>query len=244
MEYVESADANLIKSSSKYSLVEYEEKTIDSRDKDAENENVSNLARSHTHSRSSTQLRNILNALLPPIKVASDGYKQVSVAKPTRGSVVQLQTAWDEQLQLRAARSSGICAIREELNQQAFNEIIRQITIELPERGLLALRVRDESKMTIQTYQTLYQSSLAFGMRKSIQSQNEIQTLQDEIAQDEQQKAELNQKVKQLQIQKQNLERNFSEQNQIDQKQQNQEIDFLKHQKDAVQNYLKSEFGK
>lgn len=33
------------------------------------------------------------------------------------------------------------------------------------------MRVRDELKMTIAAYQTLYSSSLTFGMRKSMQSE-------------------------------------------------------------------------
>lgn len=37
------------------------------------------------------------------------------------------------------------------------DELIRQVTIESPERGLLLLRVRDEVRMTISAYQTLYQ---------------------------------------------------------------------------------------
>ena len=40
------------------------------------------------------------------------------------------------------------------------------------ERGLMLLRVRDEVKMTIAAYQTLYQSSVTFAMRKQIQAEH------------------------------------------------------------------------
>jgi dynein light intermediate chain, axonemal len=33
------------------------------------------------------------------------------------------------------------------------------------------VRVRDEIKMTIQAYQTLYESSIAYGMRKALQAE-------------------------------------------------------------------------
>lgn len=66
----------------------------------------------------------------------------------------------------RQARTEGICPIREELFSQSFDEIIRQVTINCPERGLLLMRVRDEHKMTLAAYQTLYQSSVSFGMQK------------------------------------------------------------------------------
>ena len=62
--------------------------------------------------------------------------------------------------------------MREELFQQCFEEIIRQVTIDEPQRGLLLLRVRDEIKMTIQAYQTLYQSSTTFAMRKQLQAEH------------------------------------------------------------------------
>ena len=41
------------------------------------------------------------------------------------------------------------------------------------------VRVRDEIKMTIQAYQALYESSIAYGMRKALmaeQKKNEMQT--------------------------------------------------------------------
>jgi len=54
---------------------------------------------------------------------------------------------------------------------QTFDELIRQITINCAERGFLLARVKDEIKMTIQSYQTLFESSIAFGMRKCLQSE-------------------------------------------------------------------------
>ena len=45
------------------------------------------------------------------------------------------------------------------------------MTINCAERGLLLLRVRDEIRMTIAAYQTLYESSVAFGMRKALQAE-------------------------------------------------------------------------
>jgi dynein light intermediate chain len=49
-----------------------------------------------------------------------------------------------------------------------LDEMIRQVTINCAERGLLLLRIRDEIQMTISAYQILYQSSIAFGIRKAL----------------------------------------------------------------------------
>lgn len=92
-------------------------------------------------------------------------------------------------MQERQARETGICPIREELYSQSFDEIIRQVTINCAERGFLLVRVRDEIKMTIQAYQTLYESSIAYGMRKALQAEQskaemliKIQNIEDECA--------------------------------------------------------------
>jgi dynein light intermediate chain len=67
------------------------------------------------------------------------------------------------------------------------DELIRQVTINCSERGLLLLRVRDEVRLTIAAYQTLYESSIAFGMRKALMA--------------EQRKADMEQRIRQLQNQ-------------------------------------------
>merc|ERR1712022_31080 len=94
-------------------------------------------------------------------------------------------------LQSRQARETGICPIREELYSQCFDELIRQVTINCAERGLLLLRVRDEIRMSIAAYQTLYESSVAFGMRKALQSEQGKSDMEAKIKQLEQEKKEL-----------------------------------------------------
>ncbi|KAL3694373.1 hypothetical protein R1sor_008024 [Riccia sorocarpa] len=57
------------------------------------------------------------------------------------------------------------------INLQCMDELIRQVTVNCAERGLLLLRVRDELRMTIAAYQALYESSVAFGLRKALQAE-------------------------------------------------------------------------
>lgn len=77
------------------------------------------------------------------------------------------------------------------------DELIREVTITCAERGLLLLRVRDEIRMTIAAYQTLYESSIAFGMRKALQA--------------EQGKADMEARIKQLEAEKKDLEHQVQE---------------------------------
>lgn len=48
------------------------------------------------------------------------------------------------------------------------DELIRQVTINCAERGLLLYRVRDEIRETLDAYQRLYTSSCAYGVRKAL----------------------------------------------------------------------------
>ena len=123
-----------------------------------------------------------MNAILPPREYTEDGSLWVRYVSPqpaTQVDVINLQEELDKRMQSRQARETGICNIREELFSQCFDELIRQITINCAERGFLLTRVRDEIKMTINAYQTLYESSIAYGMRKALmaeQGKNEMNT--------------------------------------------------------------------
>lgn len=57
------------------------------------------------------------------------------------------------------------------------------------------MRVRDELKMTIAAYQTLYQSSVTFGMRKQLQSEQGKSELENKIEELTKKKAKLDEKV-------------------------------------------------
>lgn len=77
-----------------------------------------------------------------------------SKTPPSRGDLAQLHEALDKRLVQRQANERGLCPVRSELYSQVFDELIRQVTLDLPERGLLLLRIRDESRMTIDAYKT------------------------------------------------------------------------------------------
>ena len=109
-----------------------------------------------------------------PREWEENGKKFIQYVSPepaTREKARDLFKALDEKIKERQAREKGICPVREELYSQCFDEIIRQVTIECPERGLLLLRVRDEIKMTIASYQTLYESAILFGIKKQLQAE-------------------------------------------------------------------------
>ena len=126
------------------------------------------------------------------------GVQYVSSTPATRLDVINLQEELDRKLQQRQARETGICPVREELYSQTFDELIRQVTINCAERGLLLLRVRDEIRMTIAAYQTLYESSVAFGMRKALQAEQGKSDMENRIVQLEGEKKDLERQIQDL----------------------------------------------
>jgi dynein light intermediate chain len=148
-----------------------------------------------------TRNEDYLNSILPPREYTENGQLWVRYVSPTpatRVDVINLQDDLDLKLQSKQARETGICPIREELYSQCFDELIRQITINCAERGFLLVRVRDELKMTIQAYQTLYESSIAYGMRKALMAEQKKNEMQTSITQLKQGCDDLEQQVQQL----------------------------------------------
>lgn len=185
----------------------------------------------------------ILNAILPPREWVENGkhyIQYVSHQPASRVDVARLRELLDEKLMERQARESGICPVREELFSQCFDEIIRQVTISEPERGLLLLRVRDEIKMTISAYQTLYQSAVTFGMRKQLQAEHGKADLEAKIEELEERKTKLENKVIELKSKIDAIETRNKERKEIEQKKRDEEIEFLKYQESHLAKFLKS----
>jgi dynein light intermediate chain len=180
------------------------------------------------------QIGEVLNAILPPRKfVAPDGtelVQKVSTTAATRDEVINTQMKLDGYLQDRQAREYDICPVREQLYSQTFDELIRQVTIECPERGLLLLRVRDEVRMTIAAYQTLYQSSITFGMRKTLQAEQGNSALVAQIEALTKEKTRLQAKLQDHRGLMESIEKLIAERRQIDERRMQDEKDFQEHQ--------------
>eukprot|EP01016_Furgasonia_blochmanni_P006880 TRINITY_DN12760_c0_g1_i9.p5 TRINITY_DN12760_c0_g1~~TRINITY_DN12760_c0_g1_i9.p5 ORF type:complete len:143 (+),score=28.82 TRINITY_DN12760_c0_g1_i9:65-493(+) len=84
----------------------------------------------------------ILNAMFPPKILEFNGktyVQSVSTQDTSRKELLDLEEKLLKGLKERQARKSGICPIREDLHNQLFDEIIRQVTINCPERGDAAI---------------------------------------------------------------------------------------------------------
>jgi len=129
-------------------------------------------------------VKDALNRLLPPKKITDKDQEWVQYVTCTpvaKADVVNLQENLDRRLQTEQARETGICPIREKLYTECFDELIRQITLNCLERGILLTRIKKELNMTVNSYQSLYESSIAYGIRTLLLAEEEKKKLSDEI---------------------------------------------------------------
>lgn len=163
----------------------------------------------------------------------------VSKEPATRMDVIALQEHLDRKLAERKARETGICPVREELYAQCFDELIRQVALGGAERGLLLLRTRDEIRMTIDAYKTLYSSSVTFGIKKQLKAENGIPALEEEANQLEAEKIQLELEVQELRSKLDIIEKREAERRTADEKRRKEELDFLKYQGQHLDSFLK-----
>ena len=210
--------------------------------KTSEMEKMKATQKSATGDASASQLDDMVNAMLPPREWTQESgtwMQYVSKEPAPRLDVITLQEQLDKRLLERQARETGICPVREDLYSQCFDELIRQVTLDGPERGLLLLRVRDEIRMTIDAYKTLYDSSVTFGVRKQLQAEQGMTELEQQIAELEEQKKEKENHVLELRNKVDVIEKRENEHKALEDKKRKEEIDFLKYQGQHLDSFLR-----
>lgn len=195
-------------------------------------------------------LEDILSTIIPPKEVRHSvtgevaTVEYVSAQPATRLDVIQLQEVLDNRLVHRQAREFGVCPIRSELFSEVFDELIRQITISCPERGLVLLRVRDEMRLTLHAHRALYETGYAFGVRKTAIAEHGLPEMRQRIKQLEREKAELEARVQELLIHIDNFEKSTQDTRVVDEKQHSDEVGFFRKTNQQLSTHLKTETEK
>lgn len=129
-------------------------------------------------------VKDALNIILPPVKERKEDQlwvRFVSCNPVTKSEVTDLKTGLSKNLAALKAKETGICTVREKLYSECFDELIRQVTINCLERGILMKLVKIEYENQMKTYQNLYQSSIAYGVRKYLMANQEKEQVDQEI---------------------------------------------------------------
>jgi dynein light intermediate chain, axonemal len=190
----------------------------------------------------STKIDDMISAVLPPREwVEESGVWMQNICKDpaTRLDVISLQEKLDKKLSERKARETGICPVREELYSQCFDELIRQVALDSPERGLLLMRTRDEVKMTIDAYKTLYASSVTFGIKKQLRAEQGIPALEEHANELSSTNSQLELEVQELRSKLEIIEKREAERRTTDEKKRKEELDFLKYQGQHLDSFTK-----
>ena len=129
----------------------------------------------------------------------------------TSNDLQQLEERFEMMLVKEKALEGGFCPQRRRLYDDLFSELIRITKVQCAERGLLFERVQNEHQQWMRTYQELYSSSMAYGMRQylnrleeekkyemSVQElEADCQRLADELNKESHRLAELRERVDQ-----------------------------------------------
>ena len=75
-------------------------------------------------------------------------------------------------------RSSISIPVYFECNQ---DEMIRQITVNCIDQGLLLYRMRNEFRMTLHAYGIIYNSSVHFGLRQALRNEERYSDMQSQV---------------------------------------------------------------
>ena len=117
-----------------------------------------------------------------PNKVLKGTEYTVNTSSNGRADAADLQKALDKALETYQVRPKPVCGFREVMFSETFDELIRQVTLERPERGLLLLRIRDEIRLSIQNHLELFRETHNFGCQKLASAEVNYKELEDILA--------------------------------------------------------------
>lgn len=166
--------------------------------------------------------------------------QRVSKIQASREDLIQLKDYFQLELETREARLIGLCQVREDIYDQLFSELIRQVLINQPERGVLLNNIRNESKMKLDAYEMLVDSSVGFGIAKLVLNEEDLGDTEVEMRGLEDDQNELDAKLKAVEIEMEQLKVQDRELKEVNERRWKQEVDFLKHQQENLSTFLKS----
>lgn len=180
----------------------------------------------------------IQNKDINPFKEESLNDFKVDLTKPDNEAIEGLARKLETLIRERKCKLEGVCEIRNELYMETFNELIRHIAIDCPERGILLTNIRDEIQYTLAAFEELYDNGLGFNSRRQVMADDDV----DELLK---RKNELQFKLNTFKNKKisylkelENLDNKHQEVEEKVDKENKQEIEFLEHQNKILANFL------
>ncbi|KAG5469737.1 hypothetical protein CUR178_01876 [Leishmania enriettii] len=165
----------------------------------------------------------------------------VSAAPAFREDVMALHAALLTRLEARRARPTGLCPIRRALFRDLFSELVRQIIVEEPARGLLLARVREDAEHALQVSAALLREGQRFVCVKLLRETHDMQTLKERLVALQQEKVALEIRKHELLETCKEVGQRLEEERQLRLKQQQDELKYLRHANQQLSLRLKME---
>ncbi|KEG07969.1 putative 33 kDa inner dynein arm light chain, axonemal [Trypanosoma grayi] len=193
-----------------------------------------------------TDVEQLLYTMLPPRRTfrkdtGETVMELVSAEPASRVEVAELHARLLERLRQRRARDSGVCPIRREIYAEVFDELIRQITIEEPVRGLLMLRVRDELYQTLAAHQSLAERSMYFAAKQRAEALDGLDVLQRRLQELEEERGLLLTKRRAVQVREEQLLHAIEEENVVRTKGRQDELGYYRRANRQLSQRIKAE---
>merc|ERR1711907_411438 len=118
------------------------------------------------------------------------------------GDALTLTNRLDKDLANKQARPDGICPVRRDLYSKCFEDLLRRVNHDCVERGLLLQRIRDEARLTLDAYRTVFEGSVDYVTNTAWQDDAEITAQREYIQRVEEDVTALHNQLETLNAQK------------------------------------------
>merc|ERR1711959_834574 len=133
---------------------------------------------------------------LPAEHLEQTASRAVDLANASpRIDALTLTNRLDRDLASKQARPDGICPVRRHLFGNAFEDLLRRVGHDCVERGLLIQRVRDQARLTLDAYRTVFEGSVDYVTNTAWQDDAEIAAQRAHIKKVEEEVAALKNQV-------------------------------------------------
>ncbi|RNF07201.1 putative 33 kDa inner dynein arm light chain, axonemal [Trypanosoma conorhini] len=193
-----------------------------------------------------SDVERLLYTLLPPRRTVcketgNTVVEFVSTEPSSRIEVAELHERLTNRLKQRRAQDSGICPIRREIYAEIFDELIRQVTLEEPTRGILLLRIRDELYQTLAAHRSLAERAMYFASKQREESDVGTAQLKQRIKELEEVRAELLVRRKAAQVRESQLLYAIEQENNARSKVRQDELGYYRQANRQLTQRIKSE---
>ncbi|KAG8344538.1 putative Axonemal dynein light chain [Trypanosoma vivax] len=130
-------------------------------------------------------VRVVLDSFIPPRAWYDENnvlwIQHASPHPASRTDTVETHEKFRRRLQETGAKRTGICPIRSLLLAECFLEVIRQVTVECWERGLLLLKIHTERVASQTAHRELFESRVGHAFRLALKGEKDTSRVQQDI---------------------------------------------------------------